>query len=66
VSTIRKPAIGKVDTQDREIRRAIYAIKERLEMIAGERGDTVIAKLAPEATLTDVINKFNELIELLQ
>lgn len=63
---VKKPAIGKVAVQDRALTRAIYAIKERLEQIAGERGDTVIARLAPEATSADVINKVNELIDLLQ
>jgi len=59
---VKKPAIGKVEIKDR----ALYAIKERLEQIAGERGDTVVDKLAPTSTLTDVIEKINELIDLLQ
>lgn len=63
---VKKPAIGKVDIQDRALTRAIYAIKERLEQIAGERGNTLVARLAPEATPADVIKKVNELIDLLQ
>jgi hypothetical protein len=63
---VRKPAIGKVNIQDRALTRAIYAIKERLEQISGERGDTAVARLPSDATLADVIIKVNQLIDLLQ
>jgi hypothetical protein len=59
---VKKPAIGKVDIHDR----ALYAMKERLEQISGERGDTIVDKLPEDADLQDVIVKINELINLLQ
>lgn len=63
---VRKPAIGKVPTEDKALARAIYAIKERLEQIAGERGDSVITPLPETATLADVIAKVNHIIDVLQ
>lgn len=41
------------------------AVKERLELIAGERG-TKLASLPAGASLDDVIAKINELIGLMQ
>ena len=56
---MKKPAIPKAsDHFDR-------AIKERLELLAGERGEK-IRPLPERATLEDVVAKVNELIALLQ
>lgn len=63
---VRKPAIGKVKTEDKALARAIYSIKERLEQIAGERGDTAIGKLPDDASLTDVVKKINQIIDVFQ
>lgn len=41
------------------------SIRERLESIAGERG-AKLKQLNQDASLSDVINKINELIQLLQ
>lgn len=41
------------------------AVKENLEVIAGQRGTKLVA-LKPAATLDDVVAKLNEVIVLLQ
>jgi hypothetical protein len=41
------------------------AVRERLELLSGERG-TKIKPLVQDASLSDVINKVNEIINLLQ
>ena len=40
-------------------------VKERLELIAGERG-TRIAQLSSGASTADIINKINAILDLLQ
>lgn len=41
------------------------AVRERLESISGQRGNK-IKKLEGDASLSDVINKVNEILALLQ
>lgn len=41
------------------------SVRERLETISGERG-TKLKPLNQDASLSDVINKINEIIDLLQ
>lgn len=56
---MKKPAIPKAQTKFEQ------AIKERLEIISGERTEKIKA-LAPSASLPDVISKINEIIEAIQ
>jgi hypothetical protein len=45
---------------------AVYSsIKENIEIITGRRG-TKIAKLKDTASTADIINKVNEIVDLLQ
>lgn len=52
-------------TMDPQEKRVMQAIKENLETITGQRTGP-IANLPPDATLVDVINKVNEIIDRLQ
>lgn len=60
--SIKKRAIPQPTAQQLAIN---TAVKERLEVICGERG-TSISKLPAGATLEQVVDKINELLALLQ
>lgn len=60
----KKPAIPSTPI-DPEARRFNQAIKENLETITGARGDK-IALLDPNAGLSDVIAKLNQILGVLQ
>lgn len=63
---MKKPPIPSVPTGDRTRAGFDSAVKERLELLGGER-NTKIKPLDPEtATLSDIATKLNELIYLLQ
>jgi hypothetical protein len=59
----RKPGIPAVNTPDKNLNRAISAIKENIETISGARlGIGEIRTLNSTASLSDVISKVNEII----
>lgn len=64
MSSTKKPALGSLP-KDPTRRQFDSAIKERLEIISGERG-TPISQLSTNASLSDVINKINEILSMLQ
>lgn len=45
---------------------AVKAMKENIEVITGKRAGTKIKPLSSDATLSDVIAKINEILEVLQ
>lgn len=57
---MKKPAVPKANSPFER------TVKERLELIAGERGDRIKPLNPDTATTADLANKINELIELLQ
>lgn len=60
---IRKPGIPAVNTTDRTLNQSIAAMKECIEIMTGARvGITEIHTLPTGASLSDVINKVNEII----
>jgi hypothetical protein len=60
-----KPGIPSIPRNDPLRTRFDTAIKERLEIIGGDRGD-IIQPLSLDATLPQAIAKLNEIIALLQ
>jgi hypothetical protein len=62
---MKKPAIPSVPKAGEERGRFDSAVKERLELIAGERGGK-LAKLPADADLAAAVARINELIERLQ
>ena len=62
---MRKPSIPQVPRANLPRGQFDQSIKETLETITGQRGGKV-AKLAPDASLADVVAKINELIDRLQ
>lgn len=62
-----KPTIPAVPATAAEQGRVLFdkTVKETLEVITGRRG-TQVTKLAYMSTTTDIIDKINELIDLLQ
>ena len=64
MSSVKKPAIPKEPT-DPIRARFDSALKENIEIIKGLRGNKV-AVLDTNASLSDVITKVNNLIDLLQ
>jgi hypothetical protein len=52
-------------TADRDRRGFDEAVKERFEVLSGLRGGK-IKPLSSEATTTDIINKINEVLALIQ
>ncbi|TXH19070.1 MAG: hypothetical protein E6R03_01155 [Hyphomicrobiaceae bacterium] len=62
---MKKPAIPSIPKLADDRHRFDGAIKERLEIVAGERGGK-LAKLPADADLPTTVAKINELIELLQ
>ena len=61
---MRKPAIPAVAVQDHQVASLLRPIKENLEILTGQRGGP-LTKLATDATLSDVINKLNTVIDRL-
>lgn len=63
---MKKPSIPQVPRSDNQ-QRTLFdsAVKESLEVITGKRGGSV-KTLEPDATLADVIARFNELVSRLQ
>lgn len=63
---MKKPSIPQVPRSDTQ-QRTLFdsAVKESLEVITGKRGGSV-KTLEPDATLADVIARFNELVSRLQ
>ncbi len=57
---MKKPAVPKSNSPFEK------AVKERLELVAGERGEKIKLLDPQTATTTDLANKINELIALLQ
>lgn len=62
-----KPTIPAVPATSAEQGRVLFdkTVKETLEVITGRRGEPVL-KLVNTSTSADIINKINELIDLLQ
>lgn len=61
---MKKPAIPAVSVQDQQVASLLRPIKENIEILTGQRGGS-LTKLAPDATLSDVINKLNTVIDRL-
>lgn len=63
---MKKPSIPQVPRSDNQ-QRTLFdsAVKESLEVITGKRGGSV-KTLEPDASLADVIARFNELVGRLQ
>jgi hypothetical protein len=61
VATIRKPAIPTVASMPNDLSRILSPLKENIDMITGVKTGA-IAQLQQTATLTDVINKINEIV----
>ena len=62
---MKKPSIPPAPTSDTARSHFDRAVKERLEIIGGERAGR-ISPLNASATLADVITKINELIDRIQ
>lgn len=62
---MRKPGIPPIPKPGDDRSRFDGAVKESLEILMGRRG-VAIETLPEDASLSDVIAKVNELIELLQ
>ena len=58
---MKKPAIPSVPPSDKARMAFDMAVKERLEILSGERGGR-IKPLSANATLEDMIEKVNEVI----
>jgi hypothetical protein len=59
---MKKPAIPSVSpVEDRVVASLLAPMKENIEVITGVRGGT-LKKLSPDAGLSDVIAKVNEII----
>jgi hypothetical protein len=61
---MKKPAIPAVSVQDQQIASLLRPMKENIEILTGQRGGS-LTKLASDATLSDVINKLNTVIDRL-
>jgi hypothetical protein len=61
----RKPGIPSIPKPGDDRSRFDSAVKESLETIMGRRG-VAVTPLAEDASLSDVIAKLNDVIELLQ
>lgn len=61
----QRPALPAIPPTDAADHRLMSAIKERLELVAGERG-TKLPTLPSTATLPQVITAYNNLVALLQ
>ena len=62
---MRKPAVPQVPRGTDPRDRFDAAVKETLEILAGRRG-TPVKLLASTATTAEIIDKINEVLELLQ
>ena len=62
----RKPSIVVPLSLPPDTRVFADAVKEWAEVVQGLRGNTKVSKLPATASLSDVIAKVNELIDLLQ
>jgi hypothetical protein len=61
---MKKPAIPAVSVLDKQIASLLRQMKENIEILTGQRGGS-LTKLASDATLSDVINKLNTVIDRL-
>lgn len=61
---MKKPSIPSVPGKDKELASVLRPIKENIEVITGVLGGKM-SGLNPDATLTDAINKINEIIDRL-
>ena len=63
---MKKPSIPQVPRSDNQ-QRTLFdsAVKESIEVITGKRGGSV-KPLEPDATLAEVVARFNELVARLQ
>lgn len=63
---MKKPSIPQVPRSD-SAQRTLFdsAVKESIEVITGKRGGSV-KPLEPDATLAEVVARFNELVARLQ
>lgn len=61
---MKKPAIPAVSVQDQKVASLLRPIKENIEILTGQRGGS-LTKLTADATLSDVINKLNTVIDRL-
>jgi hypothetical protein len=64
--SVKKPAVPRVPpTDDAELRKFLDALKQNVEVFTGVRGGA-IAPLTGAASVTDIINKINEILGRLQ
>lgn len=61
MAAIKKPSIPAVGSLPYELSRIMVPVKENIDMLTGVKTGQ-IAQLPTTATLTDVINKLNEVI----
>jgi hypothetical protein len=61
---MKKPAIPAVAVKDQQVASLLRPIKENIEILTGQRGGS-LTKLTTDATLSDVINKLNTVIDRL-
>lgn len=62
---MRKPAIPAVSHNvDQQVSALLRPMKETLEILTGQRGES-LTKLSSSATLSEVIDKLNEVIDRL-
>lgn len=61
---MKKPSIPAIYVQDQTVAAILRPIKENVEILNGQRTGTIDG-LSSNATLTEVINKLNEVIDRL-
>lgn len=61
---MKKPAIPAVSVKDQTVAVLLRPIKENIEILTGLRGES-LTKLSSSATLSEVIDKLNEVIDRL-
>lgn len=66
MSSVRKPTIPFPDAVDPQLMPTLLSLKEWVEIVQGLRGTGQVKELPASASLTDVINKVNEIIRVLQ
>jgi hypothetical protein len=63
MSTIKKPAIPGTSMLDPQLAPIIGALKENVELITGARGPVALAQLPASATLAEVIQTLNVIVQ---